>query len=279
MAEGKIILQNQLRSKPNTGGVSVNTVSKRLNGIGLTSCSTCTTYYLVAYIYDVNTGVIEDAWTIDSWDVCNPNGNPYGGDPGGGSSSSTNAVTISPQLTDPCLNGVATTLSYSMNNMMRTVIGDYGPARYDVSFVSRGAYSNPDQYADTDPTTNYNWSSNTWEITISMYDGYFSGASKETAGAAMLHELLHAALVANGTAWNNLLQHNEIANQYRTMIEGALMDNFGMNQADAEALSWQGLGNSKAWQDLAATNPTKASQIINTNAAYKARTNNAGTGC
>lgn len=276
--DGKIILQNQLQSNTRSA-VSVNTVSRRLNTIGITSCSVCTTWYLVVYWYDPRTGDIIDAITLDQWDVCTTTGNPYGGGPGGSGtpgSSSSNAISITNDITDPCLHGVADRLSSSMNNIVHNVISEYGTAQYNFNYSSRGAYPNPSQYADTDPNVDFNWSTNKWDINISIYDGFFSGASKETSGAAILHELLHGALLANGEAWDNLLQHNEIAENYRSMIENALIDTFGMPAGDAAALSWEGLGDSDLWKSL---QPSEQLNIININNAYRTRTNGVGTGC
>ncbi len=272
---GNLSLKNQLHANDKSK-VAVNSISHRLNVIGLTSCTTCTTWNLVAYWYDTSTGDIIDAITLDTWNECVTTGGGYGDGPGGsGGSQSTNAIALNNTLTDPCLSGVMTSMTPSMNNILHDLMGDYGPNRYNITFQSRGAYSNPDQYADTDQMS-FNWSTNTWDITTSMYDGYFTGVTKEFMGSAMIHEILHAALQANGVAYDNFIQHTEIAEHYREIIETGLINNFGISQDDAAALSWMGLGETKLWKDM---DPTLQIPIVNKVNAYKSTTSTVGSRC
>lgn len=106
-----------------------------------------------------------------------------------------------------------------------------------------------------------------------------TGASQNYIAATILHETIHALLASQGKT-NELMHHNDMANQYVYKMAHALELTFLMSNEHATALAWGGLGDSSAWQSLS---PQQQQNILDINAYYKningTRQNAPGTKC
>lgn len=102
-------------------------------------------------------------------------------------------------------------------------------------------------------------------------------ASQEIIVSTIIHEVLHAYL---GYSRNSQLfnDHEEMANEYRGLMKNSLQNLFpNLSNKDAEALSWGGLHETIAWQNLLNTNPIKANEITQINKDHA--DGNKGTDC
>lgn len=75
-------------------------------------------------------------------------------------------------------------------------------------------------------------------------------ASQEIIVSTIIHEVLHAYLgySRNSQPFND---HEEMANEYRGLTKNSLQNLFpNLSNKDAEALSWGGLHENRAWQNL-----------------------------
>jgi hypothetical protein len=273
-------LQNQLQ--PNSKmTVSVNTVSRRLKTIGLTSCTVCTTWYLVEYWYSPTTGEIYNAVNLDQWDVCISTGGGYGDGPGGsgGSAGTQNAISMRNELKNPCLNAVLSTMTSSVTGVVKTLFDNIGAFPTTIKYnTSTTPYANPNQLGDG--AGYYDFATSSYTINVNLYDAGFAGMSQEYMAAAMMHEALHGVMDLQGGGMSTLDQHPEMANQYRMVIENALVDKFGLTQEDAEALSWEGLDSQATGSAWAQLGTTKQLQIIGIVNKYRSpSTSNVGTSC
>lgn len=100
-------------------------------------------------------------------------------------------------------------------------------------------------------------------------------AAKEYATVTYLHEAIHAYLsLTNKT---NLLDHEDIALQYRGAIADIVKNMYGISQANADALAWQGLFETSVWDTYQSSHPNLSNQIGNINTNYHNGTQ--GTHC
>lgn len=244
----------------------------------MSGCSVCTTYYLVGIWYDTSTGEIVDTEILDSWDECvDPNYTPEGSAPGTTVTSSNNQAdynkNVINNLNNPCLAAQLSAMANSLANFVATAQNNeniYMPVNINFADVT----DLPDEthgqtinlYTDNNGITN---------IDIVLNKNTLPGTSIEYFSRTILHEALHGALLLNGTAWNGVLQHNEIANYYLNLMANTMMSLFpGMSSTDAAALAWEGLKATTAWDNLSGSQQDAINDII-TN--YRNRSS--GTSC
>jgi len=89
------------------------------------------------------------------------------------------------------------------------------------------------------------------DITLSL--DYFSGSSKESVIATLIHEVVHSYLAYTGNNTLNTAQHSIISEKYIDPMAAYLQSYFNMNMKEAYALAWSGIPDSKAFKDAKAT--------------------------
>ncbi|TDG36793.1 hypothetical protein EZJ43_05790 [Pedobacter changchengzhani] len=85
------------------------------------------------------------------------------------------------------------------------------------------------------------------DITLSL--DYFSGSSKESVIANLIHEVLHSYLAYTGDNTLNSFQHKIISEKYVNPMAIYLKTYFSMDIKDAYALAWSGLSDSNAYNN------------------------------
>lgn len=106
-------------------------------------------------------------------------------------------------------------------------------------------------------------------ITIALNECALQNASQEYVAATIYHEILHAYFFAHDRN-SGLTQHSDMANKYINAMTNTLMEYFpNLSYQDAEALSWRGLENTQAWQDLVQNDPGRALDIEYLNNKHK----------
>jgi len=94
-------------------------------------------------------------------------------------------------------------------------------------------------------------------------------SSKEYITATVYHEFLHAYmqyLNLPNIRPNDQADHEEMAMKYIEKLSSILIDQYGMRKSHAEALSWGGLGETKAFNYLYDSEKISITQL---NKAYK----------
>ena len=184
------------------------------------------------------------------------------------------SMQVSDNMTDPCFSNTLTRLSN--NNWKGTandILNQFNISpNYNIIFLNSEAPG--DSHNDGDHIM---LNSENHEITLN--NNALTGASQNYIAATILHETIHALLGSQGKT-DELIHHNEMANQYVYKMAHALELTFLMSNAEATALTWGGLGDTVAWQNLS---PQQKQDILNINAYYKningTRQNAPGTKC
>lgn len=110
-------------------------------------------------------------------------------------------------------------------------------------------------------------------IDIHFNGNTMPGASKEYIMATLYHEFLHAIMFFKGLKDHE--QHEPIATGYRKVLTMTLLQHFpGLSKNDASALVWEGLQDTKAWNNLFESHQAT---ILDINQAFK--TGRKGTKC
>jgi hypothetical protein len=113
-------------------------------------------------------------------------------------------------------------------------------------------------------------------FTISI-NTFLNNTSREYITATVFHEFLHAYIDYLGLPNirpNDQADHEEMAMKYLEKLSSILIDQYGIRKSHAEALSWGGLGETKAFNDLYDSEKISINQI---NKDYKY--GNKGTKC
>lgn len=283
--KARIIVENSNR-KPVVASVQTHSLNgvvksdmlKALSTVSpMSGCGICTTYYLIGIWYDMNTGEIVDTEVLDSWDECvEPNHNPQGSSPGSTVTSNNhnnNNKNINNTLNVPCLGSLLSANASRIANFVSVAQNNeniYMPMNFNFSgsstLPSNKNGSTDAMYTDGNGILN---------IDISINENVLPGASREYSLRSFLHEALHGVLLSNGVAWSNTLQHEEIANSYRSLIASTLLSAYpGLGQSEADALAWEGLRTSTAWGNLPQWKRDLIDEILADH-----RQGNTGTGC
>lgn len=232
----------------------------------MSGCVTCETWYLLGIWSDNNTGAIIAVVILDSWDECTEPGYvPDGSAPGTTESTVPPPSNLNPkkminELKDPCLSstletyGVVISEWVGISEFVNHTEPEFFHFSEDSTLPSGTNGGLNGSYYDINGILNY---------TIGINKDNLSTASIEYFTRTMLHEALHGALLTNGTAWDNIIQHNEIANLYRSSIATELQLLFPyLSQSEVDALSWEGLGGTSAWDALTDTQKTDIVDIL-----------------
>ncbi len=287
--EAKIVVENTTK-RPSIGNVKTSSVSETsgsnlqkslLSSVSpMSGCQVCTTYVLIGIWYELDTGKIVDTEILDSWDECvEPNYAPQGSAPGTTVTSNLNpstAKTINNNLTNPCMSSVLNAFKSKISDFVVNASGNeniYRPMTFNYFGVT-----DLDQDHNGGLTTMNQASDGTLIFGIDLNLNTLPSTSKEYIFRTLLHEALHGVLLSNGVAWNNLIQHDEIANYYLGTISAALRDAFpNLSTTDADALAWEGLGKSTAFDKLTQSKKDEIGSILND---YKNPSQSgSGTGC
>jgi hypothetical protein len=143
-------------------------------------------------------------------------------------------------LTDPCLKSLLNRIMGNVNSITGSLANQFFPnSKFAMNFSQFSAGPNADGNYNTGRTDPFLHSTTYNDIkyaNISLNGYALANSSQEFAAKTMMHEALHALLLADGgVAANNIAQHNAIANYYVTSIADALMSNFESTTA------WLGL--------------------------------------
>lgn len=287
--KSKIIVENTSKRPVynSINSFSTNNVNKNNNLSSLLSsvspmsgCQSCTTYYLVGIWYDLSTGAIVDTEILDTWDECvDINYTPQGNAPGSTVVSNQNTSTtktINKNVSDPCLSALISSMSGKISDLVEHALNNENiskPMNFNYTGVSGLVNGTNGQlvsmYEDANGVLNFD---------IHLNENTLPNASQEYMLRTLLHEALHGVLLSNGVAWNNLTQHNSIANAYRELISDMLIEAFpNLSAEDAYALSWEGLGTTTLWDSLSINEKTDIAEKL---AEHRNHNNSgAGTGC
>nr|WP_295875941.1 hypothetical protein [uncultured Chitinophaga sp.] len=204
---------------------------------------------------------------------------------GGGSSTPVGGYSyyslreIQNNLTNPCfisaLNSVSSgTLQSQVSDILRNIFNqsDRLNARFyeePMADTIDGITTASFTLTDGKTTTNMNITLNSKLITK-------FNSSKEYIVATILHEVIHAYLLAKKV--NPLVDHNEMGLFYIDKMASGIKTVFPtISDDNAKALAWGGVHESYAWKQLVRTSPTAAQKIIEINKNY--RTSVSGTKC
>ena len=161
-------------------------------------------------------------------------------------------------VTDPCLKKLVDRVLSSVTLVTTTLNNNYfgNNAYYAMSYhdAALGSSGTTVTNGQTNPSI-YTAPDGIRYIDITLNSDVLTNTSQEFAAITIMHEALHAMLLADGAAATNFAQHNEIANKYVSDLANSLFALFGMTQLDAYALAWSGLDvqSTSAW---AALDPT-----------------------
>lgn len=282
----KIVIENTSKrftsASVRTTSVQANTgddfMKRSLNTVSpMSGCSVCASYVEIGIWYDTQTLEIVDTQILDSWDECiEPNYTPKGNAPGTTqlqTNPTNDTKKVNNNLNNPCISTTLNNIANTLKSFVTTAQNNeniYMPMTFNFNDVTTLGSTVGGQlmsmYTGSDGVLNFD---------ISLNLNLLPNMAIEYAAQVMLHEALHGVLLSNGVARDALIQHNEIANYYRSLMSSTLKSLFpGMSNADAEALAWSGLKSSSAWNALTSG---QRSDINNILGAYGS--NNAGTSC
>ena len=189
---------------------------------------------------------------------------------GGGGNNSDVIDTISVNLTNPCfINIVNNLISGGLETDINLFLRTFNTPDYSLTFVNNVTLPlNVDGNTDRP---------NSYTIEIALNQLALAHSSSEYISATVLHEILHAYLgVDLGLYSRDETQHNAMANGYINTMTNILKRLYPtLNEEDAWALAWGGLGLTDAWQNLLTAQ--QRATIIQTNTNHK-NLNNANSG-
>lgn len=211
----------------------------------------CSTYYLVTYWSDGTT-----TWSYLS-SSC---GLPPTAPPGGPGTVTTNTPTNYDIKNDLVKNCFKTTFNTMLNNQItnsiNSILTNFNKSN-QMNFTI-GEYNQADgRLAKTIGT----------EVYINL--NTMGNASREFVAAVMYHEILHVYL--GSTNWES---HEKMSRDYVGPLKNLLIAQFGMNENDATALAWTGLGGSIAWTQQTQINSTVTNGYIDKQNFYKSNGGN-----
>ncbi|MGB4776271.1 MAG: hypothetical protein WBP45_13935 [Daejeonella sp.] len=196
-----------------------------------------------------------------------PGDNPgNGGGEGGGEDnpSSNPPYDIENDLDNPCLKSTLDNLinNKGFNNRLKFILNDVFGKNPNLALNFDEIYTLPDSINGFYDPINTQGGGLT-RLFVLINGNTLPNASVEYMTVTYLHETLHAYLsLTNETA---LLDHEDIATQYRGAIADALVEMYGTNPTTADALAWQGLFGTSVWSTYQSSHPNLSNQIGNTN--------------
>lgn len=282
-----------INSKGSINEVSVNKVHEKLLSQGTNSC---TYFYLVTTYSDGSQdweylGVSCTGGDCEQTKVISKNGEDeiktFCGGGGGSSSSSNNTQRIVNSITNPCLRSIVNNI---INNNLTNAVNDI------LTNVFNGLYLNNLTFDES--TTIHDLQGNILEaqtsgnfgptvtglnININLNPNELAGASQEYIASVIIHEVVHAELISNGT----ILQHSTMLKSYIDKMAGSLVSFFpNLTVQQALSLSLRGLGeevqNSPAFDAVLAIygfNKNNSSTDFFGNYALQFKTGDSGQPC
>lgn len=238
----------------------------------------CTTYYLVLYSYDLETGEILSAKIIRTEIECteNPNGEACSGESDNPNvNNNNNEPSIKNNIKDPCPASILNNNEDCFKEFITSALFDKSAKTY-FSFNSSNSLADnvsgslrPNTHFDSDGNPHYE---------IDINSNQVSNYSNEYIFTTFLHEALHAVIKNNGNLPNeNFWHHSAMALRYHDLAAQTLLSVFPQLKNDAEALAWEGLTESLAWKEKTPEEQKKIIDIIESYRNHK--TTGKGTGC
>jgi hypothetical protein len=231
----------------------------------LSTCgvSECTLWGMFRITYD-NDGNIISEDLLYTWDECSGNTYPPSGSPPANNNPNAPAYnkSVTNAIVNPCIGNVLTVNSNRISNFVggalnnedvyRPMLFTYGET-YDYDPHQTGGLVS----WEDDPSTGM------LKFNINVNANILPTASKEIMYQTFIHEALHGVLLSKGVAWDNIIQHEEMANYYRGLIQNELQVTFpGIPLSEAVALSWAGLQISTAYTNLPKSRKDDIAYII-----------------
>jgi len=226
---------------------------------------------------------VSDADIICEWNgeirwnfkVCSEGGgtiSPIGG--------GTSAKEIKDSVQNPCIKAqlsISLTVKTTILNMLNNTFG--GTVTFeDLSLTFKDVTTLPNNIDGTEKRLSG------IEFEINLNKNILPNASNEYTLATIYHEMLHAFLsskLTRGTdgQFQNLTQHTQMANEYVTLISGALHIAYpNISNQEAWALSWGGLQETPFYISLT---QAQKDTIVEINSRHRSNTvtNKLGTRC
>ncbi|MES2004223.1 MAG: hypothetical protein V4450_06865 [Bacteroidota bacterium] len=175
-------------------------------------------------------------------------------------------------ISNLCIRQTLNTLMMSFNPIMNKVKTDFSlVSSYSIHY-SDVTNLNNNQNAETNfPDPSYDGS----RIDISLNQNILASASVEFTAKVILHESMHALILANGVTETELMHHNTMASVYVNDIIIGLQSIFpSLSDEDAAALAWAGLETSTAYQAL-----PPATQSLYSTISLSYRSGSRGSSC
>ncbi len=200
------------------------------------------------------------------------NCDPGEGDPGQGGS----LPEIDNQVDDPCLRSM---VNYAINGGCSNKITNFINSKFGSS-QTHHLYFIDNPFVGTEDANTSCFPMNLpdkLKIQINLNNNQLSNASSEYIVATIFHEAIHAWIDYNYPILTEASQHHEsMADPGKfNLMFNALKEIFpNISDQDAYDLTWGGLGNTIAWQNLSAQ---ERDRIIQTNANFK--NGSSGTPC
>lgn len=157
-----------------------------------------------------------------------------GGNQGAGGTESDNNQKIKDELTNDCFRNTLNQMKNSnFDNEVQKILQKFNKST-NLNFTIRNEYmSSATRYA------------NTVGNVITLNDNALGNASKELTARVIMHEMLHVYI--SDTESND---HKKMTDDYVTPMASELQSLFNMNESDAKALAWGGLGETSAYNTL-----------------------------
>jgi len=257
---------NVISSSSNNSNISLKAGTKN-----------CTTYYLVMYSYDLQTGEILSVKIIRTETECTED--PYG-EPSSDDSNKAEENGIEPSITnnlqDPCSAGL---LNNTMGNIKKFITEALFNKNATTYFNFNSSISLPnDVGAKLRPHTRYDSDDNP-HYEIDLNANQINNYSNEYILLLFLHEALHAVIKNNGDLPNeNFWHHSAMGGKlYHDLLAQTLKDVFPDLKDDADALAWEGLEESLAWKQKDPNDQNKVRDVVDAYRNHK--TSGKGTGC
>ncbi|MCX6265211.1 MAG: hypothetical protein NTZ47_11840 [Bacteroidetes bacterium] len=206
------------------------------------------------YSYDKSTGEILSTKILGTVTECNdenPNGDPASSSDDK-TASNSKSKSIENKLTNPCLSNLLNRKSSLLSDYISYATNNHENSTKPMSFtyyedLNLGEAVNAQLVSRDSADIN----GNSDHFYIGVNQKKVQNYSQEYLFRTYLHEAIHGVLLSKGTEWKGVIQHNEMAYQYRNLLSEAIQEAFpSISKKDADALAWEGLFSSEAYKAL-----------------------------
>ena len=227
----------------------------------------CQTYYLVMYSYDKSTGEILSTKILGTVTECNdenPNGDPASSSDDK-TASNSKSKSIENKLTNPCLSNLLNRKSSLLSDYISYATNNHENSTKPMSFTYYEDLNlGEDVNAQLVSRDSADINGNSDHFYIGVNQKKVQNYSQEYLFRTYLHEAIHGVLLSKGTEWKGVIQHNEMAYQYRNLLSEAIHEAFpSISKKDADALAWEGLFSSEAYKALDKDEKKEIDLILN----------------